>query len=247
LVHFPQEKGSETMSGSLLRRESRIAAAAVLSAIGIAVLVLQGCPTSNSPGPAENLAISSGDGQGGAAGQPLAGALVVKVTDSASAAVPGITVSWGVGGGGGSISPKTSVTDSNGLASTTATLGASGANTFTGSVSGLTGSPATFSETAATTLAYSSGTSQRAPVGTSLGKPLIVFVSDTNGVPVADVTVTWAATAGGGSVSPMTSLSDASGYAQTTATVGSVAGSNTFTATVTGLSGSPVSFTATGY
>jgi galactose oxidase len=88
------------------------------------------------------------------------------------------------------------------------------------------------------------GNSQSAPAGQALANPIGVRVTDDNGDPVADVTVGWSA-ADGGSVSASSVSTDADGHASVTWTLGPTAGSQTATATVDGLDGSPVHFTAT--
>ncbi len=77
------------------------------------------------------------------------------------------------------------------------------------------------------------------------GQPLVVKVSASDGVGAAGITVNFAALTGGGSVSPASAVTDASGNAQTTWTPGNIVGAQTATATAAGLSGSPVTFTAT--
>ena len=86
----------------------------------------------------------------------------------------------------------------------------------------------------ATSVAISAGDSQVAPVSTVLNDSLSVLVLDNNAHPIAGVTVTWAAT-GGGSVSPATSLTGATGIARTARTLGATAGVAGATATVSGL------------
>ena len=91
--------------------------------------------------------------------------------------------------------------------------------------------------------ATSSGDAQAGTAGQALVSPLRVVV--TEGDVVQDgVTVTWATT-GGGSLSPATSTTDASGIAVTTWTLGAGGGAQTATASVPGANGSPVTFTAT--
>jgi hypothetical protein len=177
--------------------------------------------------------------------------LVVKVMDSSGASVPGVTVTWASTAGGGSVSTSTSTTNANGQASVTATLGAvTGSNTFTAAVAGLSGSPVSFVATgiagAAASIALVSGNNQTAVAGAALAAPLVVRVADANGNPISGATVTWATTAGGGHVSAATSTTDSTGQASVIATTGTTAGSNTFTAAIAGLTGSPVSFSATG-
>jgi plastocyanin len=96
----------------------------------------------------------------------------------------------------------------------------------------------------ATQITAQSGNNQVAPAGTSIA-PLEVLVRDASNNPVAGVAVTWAVGAGGGSVSAPTSTTGANGIASITRTLGSNAGTQTTTATRSGLTGSPVTFTAT--
>jgi hypothetical protein len=88
------------------------------------------------------------------------------------------------------------------------------------------------------------GDEQLAPPGQPLASPLVVQVTDENGDPVEDVTVTWAAQ-GGGSVSQTSVQTGSDGQASVTRTLGSALGEQTTTATSSGLEGSPVTFTAT--
>ena len=96
----------------------------------------------------------------------------------------------------------------------------------------------------AAVLAMAGGNSQSAPAGQALANPIGVLVTDDNGDPVAGVTVGWSAD-DGGSVSPSSVATGDDGRATTTWTLGPTAGSQTATATVDGLEGSPVQFTAT--
>lgn len=93
-------------------------------------------------------------------------------------------------------------------------------------------------------LAMAGGDSQSAPAGQALATPIGVRVTDQNGDPVADVTVTWAA-ADGGSVSASSTTTNDDGRASVTWTLGPTAGTQTATASVQGVDGSPVHFTAT--
>jgi alpha-tubulin suppressor-like RCC1 family protein len=67
--------------------------------------------------------VVSGDNQGAFSGAALPMALVVRVADRYGNAVPGVTVTWEVTSGDGSVAPPLSVTDSLGLATTTWTMG----------------------------------------------------------------------------------------------------------------------------
>ncbi|MDZ8188214.1 MAG: DUF4082 domain-containing protein [Nostoc sp. ChiSLP02] len=75
--------------------------------------------------------IVSGDNQTAETGTALANPFVVQVKDSAGNPQSGVTVNFAVTNGGGSVSSVSAVTNANGEASTTLTLGASpGATTY---------------------------------------------------------------------------------------------------------------------
>ncbi len=78
-------------------------------------------------------------------------------------------------------------------------------------------------------------------VGQRVNDSLAVKVTDSGGTPLSGITVTWAVTAGGGTVTPTTSVTNASGIARTAWTLGQTAGANTVTATVSGIA--PATFT----
>ena len=180
----------------------------------------------------------------------------VKVTDAVGNGVIGVSVVFTVTAGVGTISPAspaTIVTNASGIATlTTWTLGASaGTNTLTAAATGLTGSPVTFTATATVgtpmTIASISMTTQSATAGTTVTTPPSVRVTDAGGNPVSGVTVAFAVATGGGSVTPVTVSTNASGIATLTSwTLGNTAGPNSVSATVSGLAGSPVTFNATG-
>src|SRR5439155_6312378 len=150
--------------------------------------------------------------------------------------------------GGGSIGPPSTVTtDTAGIArSPTWTLGLlAGLNTLSATATGLP--TLTFSAegivSLATTIASQAGDGQTGTVGTALATAYAVVV--TNGVaPVAGVPVSWAVESGGGVITPALDTTDASGISTAVRTLGTGAGTQTATASVGGLSGSPVVFSA---
>ncbi|HEX7020852.1 MAG TPA: hypothetical protein VF159_12615 [Gemmatimonadaceae bacterium] len=81
-------------------------------------------------------------------------------------------------------------------------------------------------------------------VGTPITRPLLVKVTDADGRPVAGATVTFAVTRGNGSVGTRVATSDRTGQASTSWTLGTVAGANEVTASVSGLATS-IKFEAT--
>jgi subtilisin family serine protease len=87
------------------------------------------------------------------------------------------------------------------------------------------------------------GDDQFGIVGQSLLAPLEIRVTSADGRRLPGVTVSWSTSAGGGTVSPSTSSTDAQGVAQTTWTLGTGPGVHHAIATVSGLP--PVTFAAT--
>ena len=191
----------------------------------------------------------SGNGQTGRAGNVLAAPVTVRVTSSAGGGMEGISVSFTAATTSGSVSSPTVATDADGVASITWTVGNEpGVNvdTVRASVSGLN-TPAVFTATvtaaAPATLTSISGNAQSGVPGQPLAQPLVVVVRDRFGNGTPDVPVTWAVTAGGGTLSSPTSSTGADGHASIGWTPGGP-GTNTVHAEVAGLTGSPVSFSA---
>jgi hypothetical protein len=189
----------------------------------------------------------SGDGQSAPGGFEVPENLVVRLEDDNGNGIGARAITWVVPAGSGSVNPVNSTTDANGFATTRWTLpSAVGSYGVSAVFSGL---PAvTFTGTAnadvPTTIELVSGNNQSAAVGGTLANPLVVRVTDANDNPVANVGVLWAAP-DGGSVSDAATATNALGLAQVTRTLGVAPGLYTTTATVVGLSGSPVSFTST--
>ena len=89
-----------------------------------------------------------------------------------------------------------------------------------------------------------SGDTQQGPPSTALANPLVVEVQDANSVVFAGVPVTFAVTAGGGTLSTTNTTTDANGRAESVLTLGNTAGTNTVTVSVQGIS-QTATFTAT--
>jgi hypothetical protein len=96
----------------------------------------------------------------------------------------------------------------------------------------------------ASAIEMAGGDGQIAPVGAPLPDPLVVLVTDDAGNPIQGVTVQWTV-AGDGDVSPGSAQTGADGKASATRTLGATAGQQITAAAVSGLQGSPVTFTAT--
>ncbi len=175
----------------------------------------------------------------------------MKVTTAAGAAFLGAAVTFAATGGG-TVSAPSVTTDAQGQASVMWTLRKTAGttnDTATATLSGVSGSPVVFiasvTSAAAAQIALNGGNSQTAPAGTTLPTPYTVKVSDAFGNPVANTTVGWAVSSGGGSVSSASSQTNASGIATVQRALGPEPGAQTAAASAAGLAGSPVSFSAT--
>jgi adhesin/invasin len=199
---------------------------------------------------AAGIAKITGDNQHGVPGSPLPDSLAVKVTDKQGGPLSGLKVTFSLDGDvpGAQVTPAQARTGSDGMARARWVLGTvTGPQTVVARVLGSDALQVRFQASIApgdpARIELVSGDGQRASVGTKLGDPLIVRISDQFGNPVANVSVKW--DGGDGSVDPATSETGDDGQASTSWTLGSATGSYTAKASSAGLDGSPVSFTAT--
>lgn len=230
------------MAPSVPRRATSLAAFAVL-------LAAVGCGGGdNGPGGDQptSIAINGGNAQSVRYGNPVAIAPSVVVTN-AKGPMNGVTVTFTVTAGGGSVTGGTTTTDAQGVATVGSwTLGPSpGGNTLratAGSISAnitataITGPP--------TTIAIQSGNNQTWVQGSQLPNAPAVVVTDGQ-FPVPGARVAFAVASGGGTVIGPQQTTGNDGIA----TVGGwrlgPSTTNTLTATVTSTSIAPVTFTAT--
>lgn len=188
----------------------------------------------------------SGDGQSGTASAPLAQPFVVEATQDGHP-LAGATVDFVVVAGGGTMSAATVMTDAQGLAGSTLTLGSAlGTNTVRAQLAGAAAAPVAFSATcqpgAAKKLVLVSGDRQSVRFGVQT-QPLVVMVQDDAGNPVPGFTVAFNVTAGGGALTTASVMSDGDGLAAARWFVGGPT-TNTVEASGAGLVGSPVVFSA---
>ncbi|MEO8201940.1 MAG: Ig-like domain-containing protein [Gemmatimonadota bacterium] len=188
-------------------------------------------------GPADTLVVVNGAGQSGTVGQSLAESLVVRVNDAFGNPVSGVSVGWTVSGGG-SVSPITVVTGTNGQAATERVLGVSaGPQSATATVAGLNGSPIVFAHTAVaggpTALLKIAGDNQTAPAGTFLAESLQVRLVDGSGNGVSGRSVSFTPSPSNGTTSPTSVVTDVNGFASSRWTLGATAtGQSLITAAV---------------
>jgi len=197
----------------------------------------------------------SGNLQFGTPGSTLANPLVVRAQSETGLPISGITVIFAVTFGGGSVSAASGVTDSSGLASTQLKLGPNaGPNVVTASASGfssvsfLAGGGSSINS-AMPLLLPNGGDNQTGSAGTVLPEPLTLTFVDQNRQPIPGVQIKWAVTAGGGSITTASPVSDSSGKVSATWTLGPTVGTQNATATIviegSGFILDPIRFTAT--
>ena len=218
------------------------------TAIGLITLVsVMSCQSTKPQVPA---AISRlNDNQQATVGTAVAKPPAVSVVDADGKGIAGVSVAFSVTGGAGKlIGDSVVTTNSAGTATVTGwTLGlVAGVNTLSATATNVPGSPVTITAIgvadAPASMTKLSIDPSTGPAGGSIDS-LIVRVLDEYGNPVGGATVTFAASAGSGSVSPTTTLTDGNGRAAAKWTLGSTVGvTSTATATVSGLA-TVVSFT----
>lgn len=206
-----------------------------------------------APGPVSAVTVVAGADQSAVAGSAVPVAPAVKAADSFGNLVSGNTVTFTVVSGGGSVTGATATTDANGVATVGSwVLGkTAGQNSLKAAATSPSGAAATINATAtpgqAAAVAVSAGDHQAGTAGNGIAVRPAVKVTDANGNGVPGTSVTFAVVTGGGSITGATATSDSTGAATVGSwTLGTVAGVNTLSATATGLTGSPLTFTDTG-
>jgi adhesin/invasin len=203
-------------------------------------------------GPSSQMSIQAGDHQVDTVSQTLPTALAVRVADQFNNPVSNVQISWAVLDGGGSVNPLSSLTDANGIATTSWTLGT--AMTPTDSVQLVqatgVGLPLTFTAFTVPGPVSASQTSVMAfpaTITTSTGgsaSTLTVTARDQFGNPIEGATVVLAATGSGttltqpgttdaGGVGTGTLSATAAGDKVVSATIGGTGITQTATVTVT--------------
>jgi GDSL-like lipase/acylhydrolase family protein/Big-like domain-containing protein len=195
----------------------------------------------------------SGITQSATAGGPVGTLPSVKVTDANDNPVPGFAVDFGVGPNSGTVTGGNAITDSSGIATIVSwVLGTTpGAQTLVATAGAISGSPVIFAATAVAPIpsrvVYNGGDGQSALINSAVPTIPAVRVVDAAGIGVPGFTVTFAVTAGDGSVTGGDAVTNVNGFASVGSWVlGPTPGPNTLTATAGTLSGSPITFNATG-
>ena len=187
-----------------------------------------------------SLVQQSGNLQFGTPGSTLANPLVVRAQSEAELPISGVTVTFTVTFGGGSVSPASVATNSSGLASTQLKLGPNaGPNVVTASASGyssvsfLAGGGSS-NNSALPLMLPNEGDNQTGATGSVLPNPLTLTFVDQNRQPIPGVQIKWAVTVGGGSITATSPVSDSSGKVSATWTLGPTVGTQNAVACLAG-------------
>jgi hypothetical protein len=220
---------------------------------GLLALSVLRCGSNIEPTTATDISSAGGDNQTGTVGAALPSPLVVAVTDANNNGVPGVSVTWQAQGGG-SVSPETVKTGSNGHASVTRVLGPTpGAQVTTATVSGLQGSPVTFAATAIEGNPNGGIVITTNPPVAALTSEVfdptvqpVVVVTAAGGTPVSGQAVTASISGGGTLEGNTTATTDANGIARFADLGINGTGDHTieFTAGTASVTSSPVSVSA---
>ena len=198
--------------------------------------------TTSPAGDPARLSTYDGTQQTGSLNAPLPEPLIVEVVDANDNPVENVRVRFRTTIGSGQFSPRTPRTDEEGLAETTFTPTSAGRIRIVATVAGVTRTAAFNVEGGdpADALKKVSGDNQNGTPDSALADPFVVEVQDEDGEPLSGHTVSFSVTAGGGSLSETSDVSDADGHAETTLTLGSERGVNSVRASVPGAD--PVTF-----
>lgn len=190
------------------------------------------------------ITVTAGGGQTGKVGTALAQQGFVKVVAADQVGVQGVAVIFAAPAGG-KVGTPSALTDANGVAFTTMTLGGTvGPQSFAATAAGFTTSiAATATVGDPASIAAVSGSGQTDTVYKTLKDDLVAKVTDAFGNPVPSVTVTWARTAGSGAPVQPTSTTNADGLTSVKYALGTAPGIESIAATVAGVA-NPAAFSA---
>lgn len=197
-----------------------------------------------------SVAVSAGNSQASTPLSLLASRLTALVQDRYGNNVTGATVDWTSSSGDAAFGTTPGTTNSSGLVGTTYTTGQSASTeSVWAAISSATSARFGVGVYAAppTTVDIVSGDNQTALSGATLAQPLVVFVGDGFNNPWSSgQTVQFVVVGGSGNVSSATSTPDANGLVSVTWKMGATAGTNRLEVSLANISGSTVTFTASG-
>ena len=194
--------------------------------------------------------VVAGTDQHAAAGSTLSRAIVVRATNHRGAPAPRQVVTFRTADGQGSVDPRTAVTDADGRARTTWTLGAyPGRQTLLATVDKVDSAVAIVAESdpvASNTRVSVVNDHLSAQAGATISDSVAVRVTDSSGRAMVDVPVRWTALAGG-SAEAIDARTDSTGTARARWTLAKMTGAQRLRAEVGSTSArgiAPVTLTA---
>ncbi len=189
-------------------------------------LLVLACDGGTDPepiGPPVSVSASAGNQQAGAAGQMLLAPIAAKVSDANGRGVPNIPVEFRILTGGGNLESASERTNGAGIATVRWQMGivagreervaASLLDTLTGALLDTAIFTATVTPGPPTRVVPLSSTSMVLAAGQTTPVTMRVGVADGYSNPIPGVTVTWAVTAGEGTLATATSVSNEQGIA----------------------------------
>jgi hypothetical protein len=200
----------------------------------------------NTVGAAGNLAVFSGSIQNTGIGQAFPAPLKARVTDAGGNPVSGVAVTFTppASGASATLSGSTATTDSNGIATVSATANSTPGNYAVVANVGVLTANFVLVNTAPpnSSLTPTAGTPQSTVVGTGFPVALQVTLKNSAGAVVPGVMVSFSAPSNGASASltPAQVMTNANGVAATTAIANSIVGAYQVSASVSGLTESPL-------
>lgn len=198
-----------------------------------------------APAPVAGIVVVQGADQAVQVGKVLPTPVIFRAVDSTGKGIEGRTITLVIGSGGGSVTPTSGETDAAGEVIATWTLGpVAELQTLIATAPGLDPVIVTAAGLVPTTVVIAQGNNQTARAGAALATQIVVRVLGPNNIPMTGVAVAVQVTAGGGSFTPQTAVTNATGEVSLRWTLGPVAGANAASIQVSTLD--PVTISATG-
>ena len=203
---------------------STVLTTALFAALPV-LLAFPGCSKAVEGPTASRLTIVQGHQQVGAVGTVLPTPIILRVLGTDGAPLPKIPVSFNVIAGGGTVEPGTMTSDANGEVKVKWTLGQLGVvHALAAGAPGVDAVNLTATGITPSDLVVAQGNNQVGKTSAALPVPLVIRVTGGNNVPIPNVTVALSITGGGGSISPQSAVTNASGEVSVRWTLGSQSG-----------------------
>ena len=212
----------------------------------LALLLSAACQKPVEPTPIAGIVVVQGADQAGQVGRALLTPIIFRAVDSTGKGVEGRTITLILGSGGGSVTPIAGETGATGELSAVWTLGPTATTqTLMATAPGLEPVAVQAVGLVPSQVVIVQGNNQSARVGTALPTQVVIRVLAAGNVPLIGITVALQVTAGGGSFTPASAITNASGEVTVRWTVGATAGANTASVQVSTLDPATISATAT--